>query len=391
MSVQFVRTARSLEADGSSGWLLNLVAVGAILAAWAAWFVFARVVVYQVSDQARLETVSRVHPMDAAVSGLIVETNLELGHSVHIGDVLIELESKSQRLELGEQRAKLAALAPELKSLRGEIVAEEKALANGRDAGHWLLEQARARNLRAAKVAEIASDIANRYGFLLKAQVGAEVQYLRAFSEAQEAQAAADAARLEVSRVQKDLQSQEADRLAHIAELNLQASQLEGERGVDLAAIARLVHEIEIRSLRAPIDGHIGAVAPDIRVGAFVAEGRRLCAIVPPAKTITVAEFAPEAALGRIHPGQSARLRLRGFPWAQYGSIPAWVTKVASEPRAGRIRVEFSIEPAAAPLIPFQNGLPGTVEVAVERVSPVLLALRAAGQQMAKAREASTK
>ena len=389
MSVQFVRTARSLEGDNSSGWLLSLVVAAALLGVWGLWFGLARITIYRVSDQARLETVSRVHPMDAAVAGQIVETSLELGRPVRAGEILVELNSKSQRLELDEQRARLTALAPQLTRLRSEIAAEEKALTDGREAGRWSLAQARARNLRAAKLEAIADDIAERYHTLVKARVGAQVQYLRAFSEAQQAQAAADAARLEISRLQKDLQSQEADRLAHIADLNRQASEVEGERGVALAAIARLVHEIEIRQLRTPIDGLIGAIVPDIRVGAFVAEGRRLCVIVPPEKAIAVAEFAPWTAIGLIRPGQSARLRLRGFPWAQYGSIPARVTEVASEPRDGQIRVEFSVERAAAPLIPFQHGLPGTVEVAVERVSPALLVLRAAGQLLAKPDRAS--
>jgi len=389
MPVQFFRTARSLEADSSSSWLLSLVVAGALLGAWGLWFVFAQITIYRVSDLARLGTVSRVHPMDAAVAGRIVETSLELGRPVHLGEVLVELDSKSERLELDEQRARLAALLPQLTKLRSEITAEEKALTEDREAGRWSLEQARARNLRAAKLAAIVGDISERYHALVQARVGAQVQYLRALSEAQEAQGSADAARLEVSRLQEDLRSHEADRLAHIAELNRQASQLEGEHDVARAVIARLIHEIEIRHLRAPIDGRIGAIVQDIRVGAFVAEGRRLCTIVPPEKAIAVADFAPWTALGLIRPRQSARLRLRGFPWAQYGSIPARVTEVASEPRAGRIRAEFSIDTAAVPMIPVQNGLQGSVEVAVERVSPVLLVLRAAGQLLTKPERAS--
>src|SRR5690349_6063426 len=270
MSVQFVRTARSLEADGPSGWLLILVVAVALLAAWTLWFVFAKVTIYRVSDQARLETAARVHPMDAAIAGRIVKTSLELGRSIQAGEMLIELDSKTQLLELDEERATLAALEPQFTRLEDEIAAEQKALLNDRQAGRWSLEQAHARKLRSAKVASIAADIAERYHALIKARVGAEVQYLRALSEAQQAQDAADAALLEVSRLEKQIQSQEADRLAHIAELNRQASQLEGERKVARADIARLVHEIEIRQLRAPIAGQIGAIAPQIRIGAFV-------------------------------------------------------------------------------------------------------------------------
>ncbi len=94
-----------------------------------------------------------------------------------------------------------------------------------------------------------------------------------------------------------------------------------------------------------------------------------------------VADFLP-AALGRIRPGQSARLRLDGFPWTQYGTIPATVIRVISQDDNEWLQVELTIRPNLAPAIPFQRGLVGTVEVEVERVSPATLVLRAAGQRL---------
>ena len=75
-----------------------------------------------------------------------------------------------------------------------------------------------------------------------------------------------------------------------------------------------------------------------------------------------------------------ARLRLQGFPWTQYGSIAATVESVGSEVRDGRVRVELAIDPHNHTTIPIQHGLPGSVEVQVEQVSPATLALRAAGR-----------
>jgi membrane fusion protein (multidrug efflux system) len=92
-----------------------------------------------------------------------------------------------------------------------------------------------------------------------------------------------------------------------------------------------------------------------------------------------VAEFAPSQAVGRIAPGQRARVRLEGFPWAQHGTVPGSVSQIGSEMRDGRIRVELALDAARSP-IPLRHGLPGTVEVEVERVSPALLVLRAAGK-----------
>ncbi len=111
-----------------------------------------------------------------------------------------------------------------------------------------------------------------------------------------------------------------------------------------------------------------------------MAQGERLATVVPHGGLIIVADFTPASVLGRIRPGQSARLRLDGFPWAQYGSVPATVTRVAGEVRDGLVRVEFTPVLAAAPRLALQHGLPGSVEVGIEQVSPAQLVLRAAGR-----------
>jgi hypothetical protein len=60
------------------------------------------------------------------------------------------------------------------------------------------------------------------------------------------------------------------------------------------------------------------------------------------------------------------------------------VRRVASEVRDGRVRVELGVAPDAASRIPLQHGLPGTVEVQVERLAPATLVLRAAGKLLAR-------
>jgi membrane fusion protein (multidrug efflux system) len=120
-----------------------------------------------------------------------------------------------------------------------------------------------------------------------------------------------------------------------------------------------------------------------LRIGAVVREGDKLGVVVPPGTLKAVADFLPPAALGRIHPGQPAWLRLEGFPWTQYGAIAAMVASVAGEVRNGQVRVELAIRPDPAPPIPVQHGLPGTVEVEVDRVSPATLVLRTAGLLLA--------
>jgi multidrug efflux pump subunit AcrA (membrane-fusion protein) len=148
------------------------------------------------------------------------------------------------------------------------------------------------------------------------------------------------------------------------------------------ATIERLAHEIERRRIRAPMAGRLGEVA-DLRLGSVVREGDRLAAVVPRGDLQVVADFLPPSALGRIHSGQPARLRLEGFPWTQYGSLSGTVRRVASEVRDGRVRVELSVNKPHASPIPLQHGLPGTVGVQVDLLAPVTLVLRAAGKLLA--------
>jgi membrane fusion protein (multidrug efflux system) len=107
-----------------------------------------------------------------------------------------------------------------------------------------------------------------------------------------------------------------------------------------------------------------------------------LGSIVPAGEPRAIGLF-PATVVGRIRPGQPARLRLEGFPWTQYGTLSATVAAVGNEPQAtanpGLIRVEFALAENRDSLIPLEHGLPGSAEVEVERVAPAVLVLRAAG------------
>ena len=104
--------------------------------------------------------------------------------------------------------------------------------------------------------------------------------------------------------------------------------------------------------------------------------------VVPDGMLKVVALFHPSEALGRVRPGQRARVRFDGFPWTQYGSTPARVSNVATKLRYGRVRVELSFDPGVLteiPRIPYQDGLTAVVDIEIERVSPATLVLRSAG------------
>jgi membrane fusion protein (multidrug efflux system) len=156
-------------------------------------------------------------------------------------------------------------------------------------------------------------------------------------------------------------------------------TRLEGEMETLQARASRLQHAIDLRRIRSPVAGRVAEMS-QLPVGTVVPRGFRLADVVPEGRLRVVAFFSPPVALGRLRVGQVARMRLDGFPWVQYGTLKARVERLASELRDGRVRVELSLQPDPDSPIPLQHGLPGVVEVEVERTSPATLALRAAGR-----------
>jgi multidrug resistance efflux pump/uncharacterized membrane protein (UPF0127 family) len=378
MATPFSRTMHSLAADRFHRSLLGILLVAALLGAWATWFFLAQVTLYEVSTTARLEVSDAAHPVEAQVAGRVQATYLVLGREVQAGDVLVELDADTQRLQLEEERARLAALIPQISELRAESTAEEAAQREDQQAGQVALDQARARHREAEVAAQLSGQEAERMARLFARAYIAELDVLRAKAEAQKQREAARSWRLEVSRLEWDLRTRQSDRQARLQRLTREVTQLEGQLTTTRIVIERLEYESERRYIRAPVAGRLGEVTT-LRVGAMVGVGTRLGAVVPPGMLKIMADFLPPAALGRIQPGQPARLRLEGFPWAQYGAVSATVASVANEVRNGQVRVELTVHPDAAPLIPLQHGLPGIIEIAVDHVSPATLVLRTAG------------
>jgi multidrug resistance efflux pump len=165
---------------------------------------------------------------------------------------------------------------------------------------------------------------------------------------------------------------------SQLEELRRDLVELQGKRDISQASVGVLKSRIDRHLLRAEVTGTVADVA-EVRPGAFVHEGQKLGAIVPPGTLKIVAAFAPSA-LGRLKPGQLGRIRLEGFPWIQFGAVDATVTRVASEVREGSVRVELDPIAGSAPGIPMEHGLPGSLEVIVERASPAWLVFRNVGR-----------
>ncbi len=379
MPSPFRRTLRSLEADGTRTWTLQVVLVTLLLVGWAAWFFLARVSVYAVTPQARIEAEEAAQPLEAPVSGRVTAIRAELEEWVEQGELLFDLGADEQERLLEAKRDQQKTIETQLEVLRSKIELETGAVAQSSRVGRAEIEEARARYREALAAQRQAENEATRAETLVSQGLMAQTEAERLRSDADRRQEETQARRVSLDRLDAASQLSESDRLGDLGEAQRLLAELEGDRSETAGEIARLEHQVDLRRVKAPTAGRVGELAR-VEVGSFVEEGDRLGTVVPEGDVKVVADFSPASAVGRITRGQSAKIRLDGFPSIQYGALSATVSRVSSELRDGRIRVELEIAGEPPEDLPVQHGLPGTAEVEVERISPAAMMLRAAGK-----------
>ena len=382
MQADFAATARALREDGPGrrGWWTALAIV--LLVLWVMWLVLARIGVWAISDEARLERTDREHPVESPVLGEVAAVRVTLGERVAAGQVLVELDAQRERRALDEAEARRAALAVQLDALVRELGESHQALEAARRGVKDELSEVRERLAEATAAADLASADAARIRSLADQGIvgSAEVEAAAAAAEQRRAGRAALARQLE--RVEWERRAELDDREADLLEREREAARLRGEIEAAAAAEGRLRREADRLELRAPVAGVVAQLS-DRPPGSVVDEGDLVATVLPEGAVRAVAMFSPAEALGRIRPGQRARLRLKGFPWTRFGTLAAKVTGVAAAPGGEGVRVELELTGDAGP--PVEHGLPASVEVEVERASPWRLLLEAAGRWVAPA------
>ena len=105
MASSFHRTSQSLRLDRGM-WSITAFAVAITLtAAWLVWAFKAVVVRYEVSDSARLEVDAAAYPIESQAAGRLTASQLILGKEVRAGDVLVELDNRSESIAPRSRRS----------------------------------------------------------------------------------------------------------------------------------------------------------------------------------------------------------------------------------------------------------------------------------------------
>lgn len=376
MPSSFSRTLRSLD-DGEPHGRRTLGVLAALIA-WGSWMAMARVDVHAASVSARLEAAEPPSKVAASEAGRVTALQLSLGRRVEPGDVLVQLDTSVEQKRLEEALAGAAGLEPKLASLR-ETIAAARAVRTSR----WRLngvageragleqDQALAARAREEQLAQIARTLRDN-------QLLSGADKVRADAELERRRLELRGAGVEVARQAASRRYEDDQEAARVAELVSSLAALEAEREANLAGAATARAQIDRRTVRAAAAGTLGTVAA-LQVGDVIAAGDVVGTVIPDGEVRVVAELRPADALGRVLPGQTARVRLDGFDWVQYGALEAQVAEVAGEARQGTVRVELRVLPEAAKRLPLQHGIPAAVDVRVEQASPLALLLRAVG------------
>lgn len=380
MPIPFDHTLRSLEIDARSWRPASYLVPTVLLAAWLAWFCLEEVPRYEVALDGRVVAAAGVHEVAPAFPGRVARRLLRLGDRVEAGQVLLELEAPIEAAALGAELERRRALTEMAARLRDRIAAMEEREALHVEASRQLAAELAARLEEARAAAELAGRQAHRQRRLLEQGLVPAAAEEAARLAAEQRRAALEALERRAEGDLSESAAAQSDRRSERAALASELAEVEGRERASSATLARLRAALDARTLRAPVAGRIGEVSA-VAAGDLVGAGQRLAVVVAARELRVEARFPAGRALGRVRPGQRARVLLRDRPAAELTPLSATVERVGAEARGDAVQVELALGADRSQL---QHGLPVAVLVEVERVTPAVAFLRAAGGRWAE-------
>src|SRR5262245_6493071 len=227
MSTAFARTLQHLEPRRSRRFVLTVMTTVIVATVWGVWAAMASVTVYEVSLRARLEVERAPHPVDAPVSGTVVDSSLQLDRDVAAGDVLVRLNADTAQLSAREQREKANALDAELAALRAQAASAARARDEGALAARALLDETPEWPHEGEAPGRQAQQERERLERLRAQALSSEHDYDAGRPEAARTRASADTARLSLVRSEQEQAARDRDRAAALDQIRGQIARLE--------------------------------------------------------------------------------------------------------------------------------------------------------------------
>jgi multidrug resistance efflux pump len=380
MPTPFSKTLSFLDAESKTRTGFVMAVASVIVVAWGAWLAGSTTTVYAVSDEGRLLASGAASPIQTSVAGVVSENRLQLGAEVTAGTILVELDSSGEQLRRQEEEIHKRGLEETVKNLELILEAERGLAGATARASASRVSSAAAKAQAAETVATLAKQQDDAIRRLHDASLVSNLDALKAAEDLQRQRGQLTVNSAETALAAADLDRTRKETDVRLLTLQKELTELKTRVLASTAVVSQLDWEIARRKLRAPVDGTIADIVP-VPVGAALSSNQTLATIVPKTKMRWVAYFPIRDAVGRIHAGQRARIRLDAFPWTAYGPLTATVNGVGSEPHEQRVRVELDITGENSSIL-LSHGMTGVTDVEVEHLSPLRLLLRLSGQTM---------
>jgi membrane fusion protein (multidrug efflux system) len=253
---------------------LALVAVATLALAWWSWKWWSHHSAWVKTDNAY--TSAHVHHVSARVAGTIAKVLVEENQEVAAGALITRLDPRDYEVRLDQAKAEAAQARAKREQASAAVVEAES-------------KEAKAR----VHVGKTGSDL-NRATSLFQDASGAISR-----QEYDDARAASDAAEAALKEAKAGVRSAQAALGA------AQASQQAAAANLRQAEL-----DLSYTEVRAPAAGRIGK--KNLETGNRVLPGQALVALVEPEVWLT-ANYK-ETQVGKLQPGQSARMRFDAFP-----------------------------------------------------------------------------
>jgi membrane fusion protein (multidrug efflux system) len=349
----------------------------ALLAAWIVWALAGRVSIVAVSKRARFESRSAVRQIAVPKSGRINRVNIALGQIVRHGDVLLELDADEVTIRRGKAIDDIANLRRRIDAITGQITATRSLAAAQTNAAAAKVQQARENGIEAKNLANIDSARAERLEKLAR-------QGLVPATDATEARSRADAARARgraFAAAEEEASRQQAEAVsgaeATLRSLDSDRIVIQSQLAAEQAALQQADVDLDRLRVRAPADGRIGSSA-EMRAGTWVEQGTVAASIVAAEPREVAAWFALDD-MPLLRTGQSASVWLESLGRGGRRRFAASVTGIERDANGSEFRVTLRLAAPPSPLAAVDQGVPATVTIDVQRLSPFDALLRAAG------------
>lgn len=386
MAIAFEDSRRALEQQLSTKLDVVHLVLLMFLTTLVVWAVTGEIDVYRTSQNGTLENQGGALKVQSQVSATIKESHLTLGMRVEKGDLLLQLDDKTASINLSKLEDELTA------NLQQQTILKEQTQLTAQK--YQLLESSLKSEIKqietqleqSKKVLDTQQNIQDGFKALAKTSAVAQMDLLRQNLEVVKAESLTQVQTIELSNKRQEIPRNQREQDLAISQINSRLSALADRQEQLNRAIASAQIEVNKYAIKAAEAGEVVQLIA-LPKGNHITPTTKLATISNGADWLIHSQFSAKDAVGHVKQGQTARVLVDGFPWRQYGSLSATVSRVAKAGIDGRVDVYLQLRDNAESQIPLTFGQPVTVEIKTQSLSPIMLLLNAADRAVRQSAE----